>query len=74
MAKKRKTIGKIEKVKECNFVNVIDLNHLEQQTSLEVSSLGNLKHKIIVSINHRKTGEDLIEQNVDLFAEKDADL
>ena len=39
-----------------------------------MSSLDDLKQKIIVPINHRETPEDLIEQNVDLFAEKDTDL
>ena len=56
------TIGKIEEVKECNFVNVNYLNQLEQQTSLKVSPLDDLKWMIIVCINHRETVEDLIEQ------------
>ena len=47
---------------------------MEQQTSLMVSSLDDLKHKIIVPINHRETFEAFVEQNVDLFAEKDTDL
>ena len=64
----------MEEVKECNFVNVNDLNQWEQQTSLKVGSLDDLKQKIIVPINHRETVEDLIEQNVNLFAEKDTDL
>ena len=33
-----------------------------------------MKQKIIVPINHRETAEDLIEQNVHLFAEKDTDI
>ena len=33
-----------------------------------------MKCKITVHINHRETVEDLIEQIVDLFAEKDNDL
>ena len=45
---------KIEEVKECNFVNVNDLNQLEQQTSLKVSSLDDLTQKIILPINHRE--------------------
>ena len=62
---KGSTIGKIEEVKECNFINVKDLNQLEQQTSLKVSSLEGLKQKLIESVNHSETIEDLIEQNVD---------
>ena len=50
-------------MKECNFVNVKDLNQLEQKPSLKVSSLDDLKQKIIVPNNHRETVEDLIEQN-----------
>ena len=61
-------------MKECDFVNVKDLNQLEQQTSLMVSALDDLKQKITAPINHRETAEDLIEQNVDLFTEKDTDL
>ena len=33
-----------------------------------------MKQKIIVPNDHRETVEDLIEQNVDLFAEKDTNL
>ena len=68
--RKGSTIGKIATVKVCNFVNVNDLNQLEQQTSLSLSSLDGLEQKIIVSIDHRKTVKDLKEQNVNLFAEK----
>ena len=38
-----------------------------------VSSLDDLTQKIIVPINQRDTVEDLIEQNVNHFAEKDTD-
>ena len=72
--RKGSTIGKTEEVKECNFVSVNDLNQQEQQTSLSVSSFDELKQKIIVLNHHRETVEDLIEQNVDLLAEKDTDL
>ena len=68
------TTGKIDKVKKCNFVNINDLNQWEQQTSLKESSFDNLNQKIIVPINHSKIVEDLIEQNVDLFAKKDTDI
>ena len=61
-------------MKECNFVNVKDLNQLEQQTSLKVSFLDDLKKQIIVPINHRETVEDLNRTKVDLFAEKATDL
>ena len=33
-----------------------------------------MRQKINVPINHRETVEDITEQNVDLFAEKDIDL
>ena len=72
--RKGSTIGKVEEVKECYFVNVNDLNQWEQQTSLKVSSFDDLKQKIIVPVNHRETVGDLIEQNVHLFVEKDTDL
>ena len=72
--RKGSTIGKIEEVKECNCVNVNDLNQWKQQTSLKVSSFDDLKQKIIVPINHTETVEDLTEQNVDLFVEKDTEL
>ena len=65
--RKGSCIGKIETVKECNFANVKDLN---QQTFLKVTSLDDFKQKITVPINHRETVEDLMEQNVDLFAER----
>ena len=55
-------------------VNVDDLNQWEQQTSLKVGSFDGLKQEIILPINHRETGKHLIEQNIDLFAEKDTDL
>ena len=61
-------------MKECNFVDVNDLNQQEKQTSLKVSSFDDLKQKIIVPINHREIVEGLVKQNVDLFAEKDTDL
>ena len=61
-------------MKECYFVNVKDLNQLEQRTSLKVSFLDDLKQKIIVPINHTDIFEDLTEQNVDLFAEEHTDL
>ena len=69
-------MGKTEEVKECNCVNlnINELNQWEQQTSLKVSSLDDLKQKIIVPINHRKTVEDLIEQNLSFFAEKETEL
>ena len=41
--RKGSTTGKIETVRECNFINVKDLNQLEQQTSLQVSSLYDVK-------------------------------
>ena len=72
--RKGSTIRKIEEVKECNFVNVNDLNQWEQQTSLKVSSFDDLKQKIIAPINHKRIHEGLVKQNVDLFAEKDTDL
>ena len=72
--RKGSTIGKIEEVKECNFVNCNNLNQWEQQTSLKVSSLDDLKQNIILPINHRETVEDLIEEKKDLFAEKDIDV
>ena len=74
--RKGSTIGKIEEVKECNFVNVNDLEPMGT-TNFPQGKLGSfddLKQKIIVPINHREIVEDLIEQNVDLFAEKDTDL
>ena len=74
MFRKGSTIGKIETVKECNFVNVKDLNQLEQQTFLKLSSLDDLKQILVLPVNPRETVEDLIEQNVDLFTEKDTDL
>ena len=46
--RKGSAIGKIEGVKECNFVNVKDLNQLEQQTSLKVCSLDYLIQEITV--------------------------
>ena len=61
-------------MKESNSLNVYDLNQWEQQTSLKVRSLDDLKQKIIEPIDHREKVEDLIEQNRDLFAEKDTDL
>ena len=61
-------------MKGCNFVNVNDLNQSEQKTSLKVSSFDDLKQTIVAPINHGETVEELIEQNVDLFAEKDNDL
>ena len=61
-------------MKGYNFVNVKDLNQLEQPTSLKVSSLDHLKQKITLPINHREIAEALIEQNVDLYVEKDTDL
>ena len=39
-----------------------------------LSSLDDLKKKIIVPIDHRATVENLIEQDVCLFAEKDTNL
>ena len=72
--RKGSNIGKIEGVKECNFVNVNDLNEQVQQMSLRVSSFDDLEQKIIVPINHRDRVEDLIEQNRGLFAGKDGDL
>ena len=45
-------------MKECNFVNVEDLNQLEQQTFFKVSSLHDLKQMVIVPIDHRETVED----------------
>ena len=72
--RKGSTIGKNETVKECNFVNIEDLTQLEQQTSLKVNSLDDLKQKIIVPIDHRETNEDIIETNVDIFTEKNTEL
>ena len=40
----------------------------------KVCSLDDLIQKIIVPINHRETVEDLIEQNIELFTEKDTDI
>ena len=39
-----------------------------------MGSLDDLKQEIISPIDHRETVEDLLEQNVDLFTEKDTDL
>ena len=66
-------MGKTEEVKECNFLNINDLNQWEQQTSLKVSTFDDLKQKIIVPINHREIVKGLVKQNVDLFAEKDTE-
>ena len=48
-------------MKQCNFINFQDLNQLEQQTYHKISSVDDLKQKIIVPINHRERVEDLIE-------------
>ena len=42
-------------MKDYNFVNVNDLNELEQQTSLKVTSFDDLKQKIILPINHKNS-------------------
>ena len=65
--RKGSTIGKTE-VKECNFVNINNLNQQVQQNFLKVRSFYDLKQKIIALINHREIAEDLIEENIDLFA------
>ena len=49
----------METLKECNFANAKDL---KQQTSLKLSSLDDLKKKIILPMNHKETVEDLIEK------------
>ena len=64
----------MEEIKQCNFVNVNDLNQWEQQTSLKVSSFDDLKQNIIAPINDWETVEDSIKQNVDPFPEKDTDV
>ena len=56
--RKGSTIGNIEEVNECNFVNVNDLKQWQKQTSHRVSSFDDLKQKIILPINHRQTVED----------------
>ena len=66
--RKGNTIGKTEKMKECYFVHVNDLNQQEQQISLKVSTLDDLRQNITVPI--RQTAGYLTEQNVDLFAER----
>ena len=60
-------------MKDSNVVNLNNLNQWEQQTSLKVSSLDDLKQKITVPTDHRETVEDLIEQNVDVFAKENTD-
>ena len=44
-------------MKEGNFVNLYYLNQWDQQTSLKVSSLDDLKQMIIVPISHREIVE-----------------
>ena len=42
--------------------------------SLNVNSIDDLKQKIILPINHKETVDDLTEQNIDIFAEKETDF
>ena len=50
------------------------LTNRSNKLSLKVISLDDQKQKIIVPVNHRETLADLIEQNVDLFVERDTNL
>ena len=52
---KESTSGEIVTAEECYFVNVQELNPLQQQTPLNVSSLNNLKQRTIVLVGQRNS-------------------
>ena len=61
-------IGKIEPIEECNLTSV------HQCKTYPPPDFETLKDKIIVDKEHRPEIEELIQQNISLFAEKDLHL
>ena len=69
--KKGNAMGKIEDVKQCNFIDIKTVmgNQLTEQK--KISSFKELKEKIDAPDSHQPIVQELIRRNVDLFAQKD---
>ena len=72
--KKGNAMGKIEDVKQCNFIDIKPVmgNQLTEQK--KIGSFEELKEKIDAPDSHQPIVQELIRRNADLFAEEDTDL
>ena len=72
--KKSNAMGKIEDVKQYNFIDIKAVmgNQLTEQK--KISSFEELKEKTDASDSHQPIVQQVIRRNADLFAEKDTDF
>ena len=66
--------GKVEPIRECDFVNISNYSRPEKGTSPKVSSFTEVKQNINTLPSFQAMVEELLRYNLDLFPEKDTEL
>ena len=66
--------GKVEHIRECDFVNISNYSRPKKGTSPKVSSFTEVKQNINTLPSFQDIVEELVRYNLDLFAEKNTEL
>ena len=67
-------IGKVEPIRECDFVNINNFSRPKKDKSPKLSSSTKVKPTINTLHSFQDIMEELVRYNLDLFAEKDIEL
>ena len=67
-------IGKVELIRECDFVNISNYSRPKKGTYPKVSSFTEVKQNINTLPSFLDIVKELVRYNLDLFAEKDTEL
>ena len=67
-------IGKVEPIRECDFVNINNYSRPKKSTSPKVSSFTEVKQNINTLPSFQDIVEELLRYILDLFTEKDTEL
>ena len=68
--KQASKIGKVEPIRECDFINVSNYTRPKKGTSPKVSSFTEFKQNINTLPSFQDIVEELVRNNLDLFAER----
>ena len=67
-------IGKVEPIRECDFVNISNYTRPKKVTSPKGGSFTEVKQNINTLASFQDIVEELVRYNLELFAEKDTEL
>ena len=66
-------MGKVESIRECDFVNISNYSRPKKGTPPKVSSFTEVKQNINTLPSFQNMVEELVKYNLGLFAEKDTE-